>query len=279
MILLINGFSLLCISNFVYPQENYPQRIISLGPFVTEQLYLLGVEERLVANTVYCKRPPDAQKKEKIGTVVKVDLEKIVSLNPDLILVTSLTNLKTVEKLKNLGMRVINFQYAKNFTEICEQFLKLGKAVSKGKEAKEIVDIAKKKVSLIKKRTDKLPKPKVFIQIGAKPLFTATRNSFVHDFIELAGGINIAAPLKSGLYNREKVIISNPDVIIIATMGIAGEEEKKIWQKYKTIKAVKSNRIYVVDSYNLCSPTPVTFVETLAEMVKILHPERGKIGE
>ena len=255
-----------------------PQKIISLGPSITEELYLLGVENKIVGVTTYCHRPSPAQQKEKVGTVIEVNLEKIVSLQPDLVLATSLTNLKAKEKLKNLGVKIITFPPAKSFREICEQFLELGRIVGKEKEAEEIVGQAKMRVNTIEEKVKNLPKQRVFVQIGARPLFTATRDSFVDDFVELAGGINIAQNSKSGLYSREKVLKDNPDIIIIVTMGIVGEGEREIWRKYKTLRAVKNNRIYIIDSYKLCSPTPVSFVEALEEITNILHPKEARIN-
>ena len=252
-----------------------PQRIVSLGPSLTENLYLLGVEDQLVANTIYCMRPPKAKEKEKIGSVTEVNIEKIVSLKPDLILTTSLTNAKKIEKLKNLGIRVVDFPYPHNFSQLCEQFLELGQIVGRINEAKEIVRKAEFQVASIRTSVKDQPKAKVFIQIGAKPLFTAIENSFVHNFIEFGGGINIAAGAKSGLYSREKVLSQNPDVIFIVTMGIVGEEEKEIWKKYKTLNAVKNNRVQILDSYKVCSPTPISFVIVLREILDILHPDKG----
>jgi len=126
----------------------------------------------------------------------------------------------------------------------------------------------------MEKGVEGLSKPKVFVQVGAKPLFTITGESFVNDFIRFAGGINIAQNQSSGFYSREEVLKQDPDVIIIVTMGIAGEEEKEVWQRYTTLKATQNNRIHIVDSHKVCSPTPVSFVETLMEMVSILHPEK-----
>lgn len=257
--------------------QGYSQRIISLGPAITEELYLLGVGERIVANTVYCKRPPEAVKKEKLGTVIKVDLEKIVKLKPDLVLATSLTDREQLQIMKNLKINVIEIPTAKNFQDICEHFLKLGELVGKRKEAEKIIEEVNIKVGSIREKTKHLPRQKVIVQVGTKPLYVATKRYFVDDFIEFSGGINIAGDSETGLYNREKVLKQNPDVIIIVTMGIIGEKERETWQKYKTLDAVRNNRIYIVDSYRLCSPTPISFVETLEEIVKILHPE--KIGE
>lgn len=260
-------------SAITYARDNSAQRIVSLAPSLTEELYLLGVEDKISGVTTYCLRPASARKKEKVGTVTDVSIEKIVSLCPDLVLTTSLTNPKAIEKIKNLGIKVVNFPQAESFAQLCAQFLKLGKLVGKEREAEEITKKAKERADVIKEEALKLSKPKVFIQIGARPLFTATNKSFLNDFIEFAGGINIASGAKAGLYSYEKVLQSNPDIIIIAAMGIAGEE-KKVWEKYKSLNAVKNKRIYIIDSDKFCSPTPKSFIEALEEIVDILHPEK-----
>ena len=264
----------ICSVGFSAPEgPSYPQRIISLGPALTRQIYLLGAEDKLVGVTTYCRRPAEAQNKEKVGTVVEVSLEKIVHLQPEIVLATALTDPRTKEKLKGLGIKVVDFPAAGDFSHLCEQFLELGGIVGKEKQAAEIVRQAEMQVDILKQKVRGLPHPKVFIQIGARPLFTATEESFFNDFIEFAGGVNIASGAKSGLYSREKVLEDNPDIIIITTMGIAGEREKEIWRTFETLNAVKNNRIYIVDDYNFCSPTPLSFVGTLEEMIEILHCE------
>jgi len=251
-----------------------PKRIISLGPFITEELYLLNVQDRLIANTIYCTRPAYAKKKEKIGTVINVNLERIISLSPDLVLATSLTPTNQVERLKKLGIEVVVFKSPKNFYELCEEFLELGRLVGKEKRAEKIVNKAKKRVEKISVKNKSPKRPKVIVQVGSNPLWVAHGNSLINDFIEFAGGINIAKDAKTGLYSLEKVLQKDPDVIIITTMGMVGEEEKKNWEKYNTMKAVKNKRIYIVDAYKLCSPTPVSFVNTLKEMITILNPQK-----
>ena len=252
-----------------------PQRIISLGPAITEELYLLGVENRLVANTIYCQSPPEAKKKEKVGTVIKVNVEKIVSLKPDLVLATSLTNSKQVEKLQRLGIRVVRFSQTQNFSQICQNFLQLGQLVGKQEKARDIAKRATEQIELVKTVIEGLPKPNVFMQVGANPLFTVIENSFINELIELGGGINVARGAKSGLYSREQVIRQNPDILLIVTMGVVGEQEKEIWQKFKTMNAVKNNTIHIVDSDKVCSPTPFSFIEALKELAAIFHPEAG----
>ncbi len=265
------------ISRDLYPdlfnaEENYPQRIVSLGPAITEEIYLLKAGDRLVGSTIYCIKPPEVKNKVKVGTAIEVNLEKVVALHPDLVLATSLTNLQAKEKLKNLGIKVVTFPAAESFHKICQQFLELGRLVGKEKEAVRIIETAENKVNRIKDKVKKLTRPKVFIQVGAKPLFTMAGDTFVNDFIDFAAGINIAQDAKVGLYSREEVLRRNPDVILIVSMGIAGEKEKEIWAKYKTLNAVKTKRIYIIDPYKLCSPTPLSFAKSLEEIADILHP-------
>lgn len=268
---------LLCVTSVIcaYDQDNYPKRIISLGPSTTEELYLLGVEDRVVGVTNYCTKPPQATEKEKVGSVVEVNLEKIVGLKPDMVIATSLTDPKAVEKLKNLGVTVMIIQQAKDFTQICRQLLQLGEMVGKRKEAEKIVRAAEDKVSAIKKKIDGLPKVRVFVQVGAQPLVTANRGAFINNLIELAGGVNIAENTDGASYmpySREKVLEANPDYILVVTMGLVGEVERSKWESFRNLKAVENKRVYMINSYDICSLTPVTFVEALKHITGILHP-------
>ena len=249
-----------------------PRRLISLGPTITEKLYLLGVQDRLVGVTTYCERPPEARAKEKVGNVTQVNIEKIVELKPDLVFATSLTERRNVERLKRLGISVIVFNEPRSYAETNQQFLELGRIVGREREAEGIVRAEGRRVDAIRKRIKGLPRPKVFIQLGAKPLFAATKDSFVNDFIEFAGGTNITREAKTGFLSREEVLRQDPDIIIIVGMDAAAGNEKKEWQKFHSLKAVKNDRIFIMDSYRVCSPTPRTFVDALEEMVKALHP-------
>jgi iron complex transport system substrate-binding protein len=256
-----------------------PQRIVSCGPAVTEKLYLLGMERNIVGVTVYCRRPPEAERKPKIGSVTQINVEKVVSLRPDLVCATSLTDPRSVNKLKALGIRVALFREPKSFAEMNEQFIEMGRLTGRERVAREIVRMAEKKVERIRAGTKGLPRPKVFLQIGANPLFTASKESFLNDFVEFSGGINIAGHSTGGLYNREQVLAEDPDIILIVAMeGPTAEREKKRWERFGTIKAVRGHAVYVIDPYKMCSPTPVTFVEALETLVNLVHPRQGTGG-
>jgi len=267
-------FFVLISHAFSFPSTPHSSlRIVSLVPAVTEELYLLGAGDKIVGVTVYCQRPPEAQTKEKVGTVIDANIEKIIELRPDLVIASPLADLKQIRKLRNLDIEVKIFSEAGNFHGLCKNFWTLSRLIGMEQKADEIVEKAKSKLGAIKKAMAGLAKSRVFVQIGANPLFTAKGDSFINDLIECAGGINIGSDAKTGIYSREEVIKRNPDIILIVTMGIIGEREKDVWLRYKTIGAVKNFRIFTVDSYRVCSPTPVSFVETVKELVRIFHAQ------
>lgn len=268
------AFSSNTLANGNRNMQTTPRRIISLSPVLTEGLYLLGLEEKVVGVTIYCQEPSPSRKKEKIGSIMEPDIEKIVSLKPDLVLAMSLTSINVIKKLKDLGINIVVLEIPKNFEELCHIFLQLGKEVGKEDKALKLIKESKMRVSHIKNKTKTLPKRKVLIQIGAKPFFVATKDYFINDYIEFAGGINVFKDAPSGSVGREEAIQRNPDVIIITTMGLSEENEWKIWKRFTSIRAVKENNIHFVDPDRLCSPTPVSFVESLEKIVHILHPKR-----
>jgi len=270
--LLSCAFSLLVLSHAAaFPVNSTPRRIISLVPNITEQLFDLGVQDRLVGVTIYCQRPPEAQSKERVGTVVEVNVEKILSLQPDLVIASPLTDHKQIQKLQAVGIRVEVFPPPRNFQALCDNFSQIAHMVGRKQKARAIIRQAERELAAIKGKVKGLPKPWVFVQIGERPLVAAGNDSFIDDFITFAGGINIAHEVKTSVYSREEVVRKNPDIIIIAKMGIAGEQEKATWVKYKTIRAVQTNKIYTVDPYRFCSPTPLSFVEQVKELVRLFH--------
>lgn len=252
------------------------QRIVSLGPLNTENIYLLGAGDRLVGDTSYCVRPEAAKHKPKIGSVMQVSIEKIISLYPDLVLATALTRPEQINQLEKMGVRIVRFRQPASFAEICEQFIELGKLLGLEERARQIVSQAREEVVALQRKIELLPKKKVFLQVGSRPLFASVTSSFTHDFIALGGGINIAGDQRTGTMKVEKVIAENPEVIIIAIMGSEtgiAAEEKKNWQQMYVLKAAQTGRIYTIDPDLVCSPSPATFVQTLRIITTLIHPE------
>ena len=253
-------------------QTNYPKRIVSLAPSVTKSLYLLGAGDRVVAVTIYC--PPEAAAKEKIGTVYEPDIEKIVSLSPDLVIAAKEGNLlQSVETLSKLGIRVYVVESADNFPQICANFVALGKVIGEEAKANEVVETTRKKIEAVKAGLKNDKKPTVFWQIGTQPIFTVSGHSFVNDFIEFAGGVNIFSDLKARYpqISREEVIKRDPDVIIMTSMGDITAEEKAIWQGFSCLKAASTGRIYMLDDPIFTNPNPEAVADGVAIVAGLLN--------
>ena len=149
------------------------KRIISLAPSATESLYELGIDEELIANTVYCS---DGNfKKEKIGTVTEPNIEKIISLNPDLIIATKEGNYKTViEKMIRLKLTVYVMEPYSDFEDVCNNFQTLADYLGKSDEAKKIITDVKEEILNLSNETVNKNKEKIFWEVGANPIFTVT---------------------------------------------------------------------------------------------------------
>jgi iron complex transport system substrate-binding protein len=206
-----------------------------------------------------------------VASAIKVNIEKTILLKPDLVLASSLTSPKTLETFKKLGIKVVWFDYPKSFEDLCDQFIDLGKITGKADIATDIVNKAKSRLLSVRKKIPKGNSLKMFVEIGANPLFGVIENTFMDDYITFAGGTNIAAGLKSGAISRENVLIRNPEAIFVITMGVVGKQEKDVWKSYKSLNAAKNNNIFIMDADLASSPTPATFVDVVEKMVELIY--------
>ena len=247
-----------------------PQRIVSLAPSVTETIYLLNQEDKLVGCTNYCTLAVN-DGVELIGSTVDVNVEKIYSLNPDLVITMLMTKQQDLETMRKLGIRVVVIPTPVSFNEICDQTMQVAEMLHCSEKAREIVENVKTQVDSLKKvAIHEFKKQKFFFQIGANPLFTVLENTFMNDFITYCNGENIAKGLKHGTITREHVLVKNPDVILIATMGGFGESEMENWKIFEGLRAVKNNKVFLIESETSCSPTPDNFLRAYTEIINHL---------
>jgi len=255
------------------------KRVVSLGPLITDMIYELGADDHLAGVTSYCNIPSGKENKPVIGTVIQINVEEIVRLQPDAVFASSLTRIKQIEALKSQGIEVIRFDNPASFDTLCDMFLDLGIRMGKKQSAQEIIKTAAAKVDMIRETAGNLKKRTVFIQIGIKPLKTAEQGTFISSYIELAGGRNIAAHTGSGIFSREYVLRENPEVIFVAVMGTstkAGNAEKASWMNFSALNAVKNNEVHVLAHDSVFSPTPLTFADTLMLFFSHIHPNAAE---
>ncbi len=242
-------------------------RVISLVPSLTKELVELGMTDNIVGATSYC----EISKQNRdliIGSAVQINMEKVLLLKPDVVFAGGLTKVSYIESLKKEGIKVYKFLNPKSYDEICGDFIKMGKILGREHVAKSIVSNSRAKLdSICKLIPIRKLKLKFFFQIGAVPIYTVIKNTFMDDYITFVGCENIAFDLKMGTMSRESVLRRNPDVICIATMGIVGDNEKLIWESYKELSATVNKKIFIIDSDIACSPTVLSFVKTLEQII------------
>jgi iron complex transport system substrate-binding protein len=247
----------------------YGLRIVTLGPRLTEQVFELGHGQDIVGNTIYCTRPSAAQKIQKVGNVIEINVEAIASLKPDLILGTDLNDPKRIERLRQLGFKVVIFTQPANFEGICREYVEIGRLLGKEKEATHRVEVLKKEVEKIAIQTAKGPRRRVFFQIGINPLWTLPDQSFMQDYLKYANAINVATNVGYGQISLEQVVASDPEVILIALMDSEAKEAMAVWKNYPSLSAVKRGHVHLIDTTMATSPTPATFVAILKQIVSM----------
>lgn len=245
------------------------KRVVSLTPSITENIYLIGAQNKLVGCTSYCTLAVN-DGVEQVGSAVETNVEKLFTLQPDLVLTMGLTKPQDIATIQKLGIKVEIIQTPKNFEEMCEQTLRIGELVGNADDAKKVVRTTKAAVEEIKQNSEALSESKIFFQIGANPIFTVLENTFMNDFISFCNGINIAAGMTKGTITRESVLVKNPDVIVIAEMGGFGAEEQKVWNTFTGVSAVKNNKVFLISSETSCSPTPANFVSALQDVYQFV---------
>ncbi len=257
--------------------EDRNPRIISLAPSTTEILFALGLDAQIVGVSTFCNYPPEVAAKEKIGTFSQPNIEKILSLKPDLIFCTGLEQAPVVRELKQLGFDVYVSDPA-NFGELFRSIIDIGKRTQREKEAALLIAKMQAALDEIGSRISAVPldsRPRIFVEIWNEPLMTAGKGSFVDELITLAGGVNIAydAPRPYSYFNPEHVIRRNPDVILLTYMVTSQTiESLKRRLGWQGLSAVRHNRIYNdISSDILLRPGP-RLAEGLKELNKRLYP-------
>jgi len=242
-------------------------RIISLSPQLTEAIYLVGAEEKLVGVTDLCKRPAEAMRKEKVGTPLRPDIEKIVSMRPHMVLGTREGNSPFVmARLERLGIKTHYFNRPRSFNDLLDNFLTLSRVIGREERGRHIIEIARGALS----RTQNNDGYKVLWQVGAEPMIAASKSSFANDIIRLAGGHNvIESELPYPRINVEEVLLKAPHVIVLMDMGYNVQMEKNRWRRY-----LVEARFVTMDAYSVGSPTPLSFVDAVDRLATALREVR-----
>lgn len=257
--------------------EKTPDTIVSLAPNNTEILFALGLGDKVVGVTSFCDYPEEALAVEKIGDFNGINLEKIIELNPGLVLNYGPGNEDDNARLKEAGIPMLAF-LPESIDAIINTINTIGQATGSTEEAKELTNNMLKKEEEIINLVKGAEKKKVFYEIWHDPLMAAGPGSFMDQLIVLAGGINIAEDAEGDYpqYDLEQLIERNPEVYLTsADMPDKTPESMMARPGFENIEAMKTGNVHVLDA-NITSRSGPRIVDALELVAKAIHPELFK---
>jgi iron complex transport system substrate-binding protein len=251
-------------------------RIVSLAPSLTETVYALGLQDRLVGDTDYCDYPPEAQKKTKVGSLMNPSLEQIVSLHPDLVLMVKGPNrIETVHSLDDLGVSAYAID-PHNLDEIVASTRKLADILGVPEVGASAGANLQNRLDALQRRLGDSPPKHVLFVVWTQPLISIGKNTFIADALRHAGAVSV---VDSGQdwpqVNLEEMARLQPDFLVFADSHSepAAREMEMLatLPGWRVLDAVSNRRYAVIsDAVNRPAPRIVSAIEDLARQ---LHPE------
>ncbi|MCK4476703.1 MAG: ABC transporter substrate-binding protein [Methanophagales archaeon] len=277
------GFPIMIVDDLGYSitMTEEPERIISLAPSNTEILFALGSGDKVVGVTEYCNYPEETKGKNKVGDYSTPNIERVIKLEPDLVLAAHGNLIGTVEALKRLNLTVVGIKSG-NLDEILYDIRLVGEITGQSDNASVLVADMAQRIEATEGRIKELnfeEKPTVLHIIWHDPIWVAGKGTFEDELIRKSGGVNGASVRGYKAISLEKVIKMNPDVIITPSGTGMGFAKTNFTYEYiiseprlKSVNAVSDNRVYVIDADIVCRAGP-RIVDALEEMAEMIHPE------
>ncbi|MCR4659328.1 MAG: ABC transporter substrate-binding protein [Bacteroidales bacterium] len=245
----------------------HPTRVVSTSPAVTEIIFALGADSLLVGRTDFCTYPPEAAEIESIGGISNLNIEKILSLNPDLVISGSMIPQKATDQLAQMGVPVACVIEKQHFDDLFGNIVAIGSLIGRTDAAAALTALLCDRVPDKPAATDSAPTVYYVVGFGPTGNFTAGGNTFINDIIELAGGRNAAAHVSGWSYSTEALMASDPDYIMIRREDSAAFVRTA---PYRRLSAVKQGRLIAVESstVDLQVPRNIEAVETIRKALQ-----------
>jgi len=258
-------------------------RIVSLAPSATEMVFAVGAGDRLVGVTTFCNYPEQAKEIAKVGDTMTPNMESIIALKPDLVLVSTASQIETFTKtLEQNGIAV----YVSNPTELSHIFKSIrtfGDIFQTGDTANQAADELELRLSGIRAALKGLPESidmhfddgrvRSFVQISREPLFTIGKESFLTSLLASAGAISSTQDIPSAYpkISKEIAMTFRPEAIILSD----SPDNQEPNEVFKNSPAVKNGRILKLNADILSRPGP-RLIDAMEQIAKFLHPEKFK---
>lgn len=252
-------------------------RVISLAPNLTEIVFAIGAGERIVGNTTYCDYPAEARQVEKVGDTLHPSIERIIALHPQLVLVSTASQLEAFTKQLNDQGIAVYVTDPHNIDGVFHSIASLGDLLNQTSAAQALLSDLRLRTDSVANALKTATPVSVFYQVSAQPLYTAGRDSFVTDLIRRAGGKSVTAEVPGAWpkFSAESALAARPEAIILPTGGSMGDTNGFVAEPLKNSPAVKNGRVYKINDDHLSRPGPRS-IAGLEKMARSLHPESFK---
>jgi iron complex transport system substrate-binding protein len=250
------------------------KRVVTLAPNLTEIVYAVGGGDRLVGNTTYCDFPEQAKTVQKVGDTMQPNIERILALQPDLVLVSTASQLEAfTRQLHEHGIPVLVTD-PHDLEGVLSSIRQIGSLLDRRQQSEQLVDDLRKRMIAVESAVQGRKPIRVFYQLSAEPLYTAGRDAFVTDLIKRAGGQSVTETLPEAWprYSEESAVAARPDAIILPTGGSMGAANSDVAAGLRRAPAVINGKVIKIDGDLLVRPGPraIDGLETLAHA---LHPD------
>jgi iron complex transport system substrate-binding protein len=251
-----------------------PARIVSLVPSVTETVFTIGAQDRLVGVSDFCDYPAAARQKPRVGGMISPSLEEIVARKPDLVVATTAGNRhETFDQLARLKIPVYLVNPV-SVSDVLDLIARLGRLTDREEAADRVVATLRERIQAVSARVSGLPRPRVLYVLWPDPLIVPARGALVSELITLAGGNSVTADGGQGYprYSVEAALARNPEVILIASHDATRSPlVRSKWERFTQVPAVSAGRLHTVDG-NLMHRYGPRIVHGLEVLARLIHP-------
>ena len=263
--------------------QTVPQRIISIIPSTTEMLFAMGAGPRVIGVGNFDRYPPEALTRAKVGGLVDPDIERIISLKPDLVVVYG-TQTDLQSQLKRAAIPMFLYQHA-GLSDITATIRDLGARVGSARESTDLANRIEADLADVERRVAGRPRPRTLLVFGRdaetlRGIYASGGIGFLHDMLEAAGGVNVFADVKrqSIQATSELAVARAPEVIVEIGIDTASSSARNLraWDVLPSIPAVRTKRIYELRGDGMMNPGP-RIAQSVRRVAEVLHP--GAMGK
>lgn len=253
-----------------------PRRIVSLAPSLTETLFLIGADSSVVGVTDYCDYPDAAKGKSKLGGMLNPNIERVLALQPDLVLMSGSGNMRSdFEKLTSTGTAVY-VSHPQTVAGVLKSIVDIGELIGRRPRADSVVAQLVVRYDKLVRQANTRKKETVLMILSLNPLVAIGPRTFLSELVTSANGQNIVRDSSTAypVISREEILRRQPDVII-ATNDIVRSIDDILspYPEWKSLSAIRNKRVAIVDASIVSRPGP-RIIDGLETIIHAIHRDR-----